>query len=212
MFPMRKEWAWITCSLWERKGPGGHVPQVANGRGLEVLFPLRKGGFLRKGSMPSKSSPFSRRTSPQFLKGNMPFSLQVPYFLDGNMPSWPLPFSSGTCAPGPSLCRGDYAPSWPLSFSRGTCPPDPSLSQREHVLLAPPFVEVNICPPGPSLSKTRSVIVEPRREQVIQTPFFLKPILAIRLTCIACFSPISRSILNRFLWNFARSIFESPAK
>ena len=32
---------------------------------------------------------------------------------------------------------------------------------------------------------------------------------AVRLTCIACFSPISRSIINRFQWNFARTIFES---
>ena len=28
----------------------------------------------------------------------------------------------------------------------------------------------------------------------------------VRLTCIACFSPISQSILNRFWWNFARTI------
>ena len=32
---------------------------------------------------------------------------------------------------------------------------------------------------------------------------------AVRLTYIACFSPISQSILNRFWWNFARTIFES---
>ena len=32
---------------------------------------------------------------------------------------------------------------------------------------------------------------------------------AVRLTCIACFSPISQSILTRFWWNFARTIFES---
>ena len=32
---------------------------------------------------------------------------------------------------------------------------------------------------------------------------------AVRLTCIACFSPISQSILNRFLRNVARTIFES---
>ena len=32
---------------------------------------------------------------------------------------------------------------------------------------------------------------------------------AVRLTCIACLSPISQSILTRFWWNFARTIFES---
>ena len=32
---------------------------------------------------------------------------------------------------------------------------------------------------------------------------------AVRLTCIACFSQISQSILNRFRRNFARTIFES---
>ena len=36
-------------------------------------------------------------------------------------------------------------------------------------------------------------------------------LLAVRLTCIACFSPISQSILNRFSWNFVRNIFESRA-
>ena len=35
------------------------------------------------------------------------------------------------------------------------------------------------------------------------------PIPAVGLTCIACFSPIFQSILNRFWWNFARTIFES---
>ena len=38
-------------------------------------------------------------------------------------------------------------------------------------------------------------------------------ITAVRLTCIACFSPISQSIFNRlqFWWNLARTIFESRA-
>ena len=36
-----------------------------------------------------------------------------------------------------------------------------------------------------------------------------RPAPAVRLTCIACFSPISQSILNRFWCNLARTIFES---
>ena len=35
---------------------------------------------------------------------------------------------------------------------------------------------------------------------------------ADRLTCIACFSPISQSILNRFSRNFTRTIFNSRVR
>ena len=34
-------------------------------------------------------------------------------------------------------------------------------------------------------------------------------VLVVRLTCIACFSPIAQSILNQISWNFARTLFES---
>ena len=34
-----------------------------------------------------------------------------------------------------------------------------------------------------------------------------RPIPAVRLTCIACFSPISQSILNQFWWNFRKDYF-----
>ena len=40
-------------------------------------------------------------------------------------------------------------------------------------------------------------------------PLITLSIPAVRLTCIACFPPISQSILNRFWWNLARPIFES---
>ena len=40
-------------------------------------------------------------------------------------------------------------------------------------------------------------------------PLITLSIPAVRLTCIACFSTISQSILNRFWWNLARPIFES---
>ena len=37
-------------------------------------------------------------------------------------------------------------------------------------------------------------------------------LLAVRLTCISCFLPISQSTLNWFLWDFEKTYCRSPAK
>ena len=37
-------------------------------------------------------------------------------------------------------------------------------------------------------------------------------VVKVTLICDACFSPISQSILNWYLWNCVRIIFDSPAK
>ena len=59
--------------------------------------------------------------------------------------------------------------------------------------------------------ETIDIIVghRPNQLSIVIVMIHMKTIPTVRLTCIACFSPISQSILNRFWWNFPRTIFES---